>query len=72
MSPKYLVQDLLDAGLSEAEVAEHIKELGVVCGQSHINRIKRGVADPRLSLYRALYEVHKKLLGPIPVLDGAS
>lgn len=63
MNFKQAIQELIDAGFTEEQIAAAVRTRGADCTQSTVNRLKRGlIAEPRFSLGSALLDVHAAAL----------
>ena len=61
---KTLIEDLLQKGLKEQEIADRLKAKGVRTTQATVNRIKSGsIAEPRYKLGAALIALHDAEMG---------
>jgi hypothetical protein len=72
MSFSILVSELLQSGLTEAELARLCAERGASTSQANINRLKRGGQRPFGDLALVLVQLHGERCGTASVAPGGA
>jgi predicted transcriptional regulator len=66
MEPRDIVASLIEAGLTQQEIAERLTGLGAEVTQSYVSKVLRGdVDDVKSRTYRALLQLHAQVIGQV-------